>query len=120
LPLKAALTANKPLISKTDIHAIFSTIEGVLSFHRKLKEGFEKLEEEWPCVDNIGDVFLKQVFYFQLENINLTGPRTSCIRRLCGEHRSGGKSLAILATIRQKIRSIPFRSNYFNVEKLIC
>jgi hypothetical protein len=56
LPLRES---TKPIISKTDVHTLFSSIEGVLAFHRKLHEGFEKLNDEWPCVDAIGDVILR-------------------------------------------------------------
>lgn len=48
---------------------MFSNIEIVLNFHRRVKDGFDKLRQDWPCVDFVGDIFLKLVNHITLNNI---------------------------------------------------
>jgi hypothetical protein len=72
LPLKQSATSNKPIISIQDLATIFSNIETILNFHRKLKEGFDKARANWPLsIDSIGSIFLNLVCYnVMLINLN--------------------------------------------------
>lgn len=59
LPLKQLSTSSKPIITPKDFQTIFSNVETILNFHRKLREGFDKVRESWPRVDDVGQVFLQ-------------------------------------------------------------
>eukprot|EP01133_Synstelium_polycarpum_P016697 gene16697-19850_t len=53
-PLKSAA-----LIDDADFRAIFSTVEDIHTVHTRILAQFEALYDKWPCVEGLGDIFLR-------------------------------------------------------------
>jgi hypothetical protein len=93
LPLRESSIGSKPIISKQDLTTIFSNIESVLNFHRKLKEGLDKLREEYPVgVDLVGQVFLQQAVHLRaygeyIENFDAAANHVNFLKEQQGINR---------------------------------
>ncbi|EGC33682.1 hypothetical protein DICPUDRAFT_154253 [Dictyostelium purpureum] len=53
-PLKAS-----NLLTTMDLQSIFSSIKEIYYVHKKISLQFEELHKKWPCVEGLGDIFLR-------------------------------------------------------------
>ncbi|GAM18319.1 hypothetical protein SAMD00019534_014940 [Acytostelium subglobosum LB1] len=53
-PLKMA-----GLISDEDFKSIFFSVEEIFTVHQRVLSQFEQLNNKWPCVEGLGDIFLR-------------------------------------------------------------
>ncbi|EGG15763.1 pleckstrin domain-containing protein [Cavenderia fasciculata] len=47
------------IITDDDFNAIFSSIDEIFLVHQRILEQFEQLHNKWPCVEGLGDIFLR-------------------------------------------------------------
>ncbi|GAM23225.1 hypothetical protein SAMD00019534_064000 [Acytostelium subglobosum LB1] len=53
-PLKSS-----SLLSDDNFKDIFSSIEEIHAVHKKMLAQFEQLHNKWPCIEGVGDIFLR-------------------------------------------------------------
>ncbi|XP_047588064.1 epithelial cell-transforming sequence 2 oncogene-like isoform X2 [Lutra lutra] len=59
LPLKAALSSNRAILSAANIHIIFSDILQILSLNRQFLDNLRDRLQEWGPAHCVGEIFLK-------------------------------------------------------------
>lgn len=66
LPLKENAKGYRSMITEKEMATIFCNMEGLLTVHEGMLQQFELIQNRWPDVDGVGDVFLTMVRLFEL------------------------------------------------------